>query len=81
MTSPPMPGNEQFVIAGDPAVLAALVELLRAVPDASVVSAGDGNTPARRIVVALPPERAALLSQALGGAVQIESDQLLWPSS
>jgi hypothetical protein len=68
----------QFLIAGAPPVLAPLLDLLTADPDADVVSVSRGpQGELRRLVVSMTPDRAAALGTAFGGAVQVEADQVL----
>lgn len=68
----------QFLIAGEPPVLAPLLDLLTADPDTDVLSVSRSpQGELRRLVVAMDPDRASALGTALGGNIVVEPNDVL----
>jgi hypothetical protein len=74
----PSTGIGRFVIAGQPAVLRPLLDILAADPEVAVISVGAQAGP-DRLVVAMDSARARALSTALGNRLAVEPDQELHP--
>lgn len=73
MTTPA--GTSQYLVAGPPAVLLGLLEVLPAVPGTTVVSVSrDGAGVVQRFVVRMDAVREQALASALAGVVDIEDD-------
>ena len=74
MTDPPATELGRFLLAGDPALLRPLLDILAADPSVAVLSVGTRPEP-DHLVVAMDSARAQALSVALGGRLAVEPDQ------
>ncbi len=72
--------DDEFIIVGSPAVLRGLHDAFRDDGDALIVSISGDLSALRRLVVKLHPEKAELLSRALGAAISIEPNQDVFPA-
>jgi hypothetical protein len=69
---------EQFIIAGQPALLGPLLEILKTDPEVAVLYTATNRSGApTRLVVSMDPHRARALGVALGGRLIVEPDQHL----
>lgn len=78
MTDPPATGVGRFILAGQPALLRPLLDILAADPEVAVISVGTRPEP-DHLVVAMDSARARALSVAFGNRLAVEPDQELNP--
>jgi hypothetical protein len=78
MPEPPDAGVGRFILAGQPALLRPLLDILAADPEVAVIS-GSAQAEPDRLVVAMDSARAEALSLALGRRLAVEPDQELNP--
>jgi hypothetical protein len=71
--------TDRFILAGSPALLRALVEVITQDPETELVAISGPETAPERIVAVMSPERADLLRRALGSQLTIEPDEFLQP--
>jgi hypothetical protein len=74
----PSDGIGRLILAGQPAVLRPLLDILAADPEVAVISTG-GRPEPDRLVVAMDSARARALSIALGNRLAVEPDDELHP--
>ncbi len=75
-----MADSEPFILAGQPDLLRALVQVVIADPGLQLVSVSGPPDAPERIVVRMPQARADLLSRAFAGQLNVEPDAPVDPA-
>ena len=75
-----MAGIGRFILAGQPALMRPLLDILAADPEVAVISVAGAHVEPERLVVAMDSARAQALSDALGNRLLVERDEDVHPS-